>query len=99
MANERVDKNLGLAFDRAVGVAVAAVFVARFGFGVLVLGLEIDHQHPQRHAHLNCGQADPGGDIHRLEHIIDQPAQVVVEHGDPGGDLPELRIGNFKDFA
>ena len=42
------------------------------GLGVFVVRLQINHQHAQRHAHLDCGEADAGGIVHCLEHVFDQ---------------------------
>jgi hypothetical protein len=65
----------------------------------LVLGLEIDRQHPQGHADLDRGEADAGGLVHRLEHVGDERLQLGVEAFDGRGDLLEQRIGNFDDFT
>jgi hypothetical protein len=54
---------------------VVAMCVAGFRLGIRVIGLEIDHQHAQRHAHLDRGEADAGRIVHRLEHVGDERAQ------------------------
>ena len=94
-----VDEHPRLALDRLVRVRVPAVRGAFFRRGVLILGLEVDRQHPQRHADLHRSEPDPGGFVHRFEHIGDQRAQVVIERGDGRGDLLEAQIGNFEDFT
>jgi hypothetical protein len=76
----------------------AAMVVALFRLGVFVFGLKVDHQHAQRHAHLDRGKADAGV-IHRVEHVGHERAEFVVERFHRGRDLLEARIGNFKDFA
>ncbi len=73
--------------------------MACLGLGVLVLFLQVDHQHAQGHADLDRGEADAGRFVHRLEHVLDERLQLVVERLDGGGDGLEPRIGRFEDFA
>ena len=40
----------------------------------------VDDEHAQRHADLRRGQADAGRPVHRLDHVVDEPLQCVVEH-------------------
>ena len=95
----RVDEYAGFFSGRLMGVAVAAVRGADFGFGVGVVGLQIDHQHAQGHADLDRGEADAGGIIHGVEHVGDEVAQRLVKRFDGCRDLLEARIGDFEDFA
>src|SRR5665647_3391753 len=41
-----------------------------------------EREEPKRDADLRAGQADAGGGIHRLEHVLDERAQLVVEIDD-----------------
>ncbi len=79
-----IDEHARFALVRTVIVFVIAVRMTRFRLGILVLGLEIDHQHAQRHADLNRGKADAGGIVHRVEHVGDERLEFVVERGDRG---------------
>ncbi len=45
---------------------------------------EVDHDHPQRHADLRRGQPDPGRRVHRLDHVREERADVVVDLAPPG---------------
>ena len=51
--------------------------------------LQVDHQQPLRHADLDRGEADAGRVVHRLEHVGDQRAQLVVDRLDGRGNLPQ----------
>ncbi len=93
----RIDEHPRLALVRPVAVLVALMRGADFGLGVLVLGLQVDHQQPQRRADLDRGEADAGGVVHRLEHVGGEGAQRVVKSFDGRGDLLEARIGDFDD--
>src|SRR6478735_8780395 len=44
---------------------------------------ELPGEDPQAHAHLGCGQADPAGGIHGVEHVGDEFTDAVVDdlHG------------------
>ena len=57
----------------------------------LLLEAQVDHGEALRNANLRSGEADALGCIHRLEHIVDQFAQFVIELGDGlGGALQNL---------
>jgi len=75
----------------------------RFELGVdehpwlgLVLG-QVHHHHALVHVDLGRGQADAGGGIHGLEHVVDQLGKRRVEHGHRLGDGAQARIGEFED--
>ena len=40
---------------------------------------QVDHQHAPGHPDLDCSEPDPGGFVHRLEHVGDQRRQRLVE--------------------
>ena len=63
----RIDEDPGFLPGRLVRVVMAAVGGADFRFRILVVGLEIDHQHAQRHAHLDGGKTDARGIVHGFE--------------------------------
>ena len=95
-----VDENPRFLFRRIVDVFVP-VMIAWLGLRILVLGLEIDHQHALGHADLDRGKADAGRGIHRFEHVGDELVQFVVEL--VGFDLRrhglEPGVRHFEDFA
>ena len=73
---------------------------SRTGSPPLLLGLlQVDDQQALGHADLDRGKADAGRRVHRLEHVGDQRAQLVVDLLDRRGDLAEARVGNFEDAA
>ena len=78
----RVDEDAGLA-DRL------ALF--------RLLLLKVDHQHALGNADLDGGEADSGRGVHRVEHVVDQPAQIVVDLVNRLGDLAQTRVRNFDD--
>jgi hypothetical protein len=78
---------------------MVAIVVARHRIGIGILRLEVDHQHAQRHPDLNRGEADARGVVHRLEHVLDQRLELVIELGDGFGHHLEAGIGDFEDFA
>ena len=78
---------------------VVAIMIAGNRLGIRVIGLKIDHQHAQRHPDLDRGETNPGGVVHRLEHVFDEGLQFRIELGDGDRDLLEHRIGDFEDFA
>ena len=45
---------------------------------------QIDDEHAQRDADLRRRQPDAGRRVHRLDHVVDQPLQGVVEGRDLG---------------
>ena len=51
--------------------------------------LQVHHQQALGHADLDRGEADAGRVVHRLEHVGDQRAQLVVDLLDRGRDLAE----------
>ena len=69
------------------------------GVRIRIVGLQVDHQQAQRHAHLDGGKADTRRFIHRFEHVIDQRLQLVIERLDTGGYRLQPRIGHFQDFT
>ena len=46
---------------------------------LLVLVSDIEHDQAARHADLNGGQPDARRRVHRLQHVVGQPAQLVVD--------------------
>jgi hypothetical protein len=54
-------------------VRLAAVGVAGFGFSIGIVGLKVDHQHAQRHAHLDGGEADA-----RASYIVSNMSETSV---------------------
>ena len=60
---------------------------------ILVVVAVID-EHRHTDADLGGGQTDPLGEIHRGEHVIDQPRQFRVELGDPCGRFVQNGITN-----
>src|SRR3546814_1642367 len=67
--------------------------LTRFRVGLL----QVDHQQPLGHAHLNGGKANSGSVIHRLKHVIDQLLQIIVDGLYGSRDRSQPRIGRFKD--
>ena len=79
-------------------MATAIVF-ARLGGGVGIGFLQVDHQQTDGFAHLHGGEADAGGIVHRLEHVGDERAQIIVERLDGCGHLLEHRMRCFENGA
>ncbi|WP_255505626.1 hypothetical protein [Alkalisalibacterium limincola] len=50
------------------------------------------------HIDLGGGQADARRLVHRLEHVVDQRTQFVVDLLHRRGQRPQARIGEFEDF-
>jgi hypothetical protein len=67
--------------------------------GIGIVGLEIDHQHAQRHADLDRGKADARRIVHRLEHVGDERLAARRRTGDGAETCLSTRIGDFEDFA
>ena len=64
----------------------------------LFLGLlQVDHQDALGDPDLDRGEADARRRVHRLEHVRDERAHLVVDLLDGRGDLPQARIGDFDD--
>ncbi len=61
-------------------------------FRLVFLG-EINHQHPQRLAHLNGGKANARRVIHGVEHVAGKFAQLIVKALDRLGKLAQDGIG------
>jgi hypothetical protein len=62
------------------------------GPGLALLG-EVDDHQPDRLADLDRRQAYARRVVHRLQHVVDEPAQAVVEALDGFGDLAKHWIG------
>ncbi len=58
---------------------------------VLALG-DVDDDHPAVDVDLGRGQADAGRRVHGFEHVVDQPAHVVVDRLDRFCAGPQARI-------
>ena len=59
--------------------------------------LKVDHQQPLSHADLDRRQADAGRVVHRLEHVVDERLELVVESLDGGGNDAKPRVGRLDD--
>ena len=96
----RIDEDARFLLGRLV-VMVVPVVVARFRLRIRVFRLQVDHQQPLGHADLDRGEADAGGIVHRLEHVFDQRAQIVVElvRFDRGRDGFQPGVRHFEDFT
>ena len=64
-----------------------------------VLLVEIHHDDALGHADLHRGQADAVGLVHAVDHVVDQPADLVIDLVDVVRDRFEARIGRGKDGA
>ena len=75
------------------------VMVAMFAMFMLVRRrfLQIDYQHPLRHADLNRGQTYARRIIHGFEHVLDQRFQFVIKRGHGFGNSFQARIRHLKD--
>ena len=63
----------------------------------LAVARAIDHQHTLRYPDLRCRKPDADRVVHRLEHVVHQPAHRGVDRGNrPRLDL-EARIGSGDD--
>ena len=62
-------QDLGVDEDQRVADRLAA-FLLRI--------LKVDDQDPLRNAHLDRGEADAGGGVHRLEHVVDERLDLGV---------------------
>jgi hypothetical protein len=51
------------------------------------VSLGVDHRDPPRQPDLVRGQTDPTGCVHRLEHVVDDPPNLVVDLGHLGAPL------------
>ena len=80
---------LGIDEDARVFHRLAALFLRL---------LQVDHQQPDRHAHLHGGEADARRLVHGLEHVGDQLARLVGHLRERRGFLTQPRIGHFENF-
>src|SRR5437899_3269654 len=58
---------------------------------------EVDHDDAQGHGDLRRGQADARGRVHRLDHVVEEPADRAVDLTDGLGGLVEHRVAVFHD--
>ena len=58
---------------------ISGLMNVRRSLGCVFAGRDVDHEQPQRHADLRRGQADARRGVHRLGHVFDERAQLVVE--------------------
>ena len=58
---------------------------------------EINNRQALGNANLGSRQPDAVGDIHGFEHVVDEPAQILVERGDRFGRPLQDRIREFDD--
>ncbi len=65
----------------------------------LALAGQVHDDHAHRLAHLDRGQADAGGRVHGLQHVVHQGAQCVVDALHVLGDELQLGVGNGQDIA
>ena len=63
--------------------------VARFG--------GVDDDHALVHVDLRRGEADAFGGVHRLEHVVDELADALVDCRHRPGHCVQARIGVAKD--
>ncbi len=66
--------------------------------GILLLG-DVDGDDPLGHGDLDRGQADAGGVVHGLEHVVDQPPGLGINRFHRFGDQPEPLVGENNDVA
>ena len=59
----------------------------------------VEDEHPQRHADLRGGEADPRRGLHRLEQVVHEIVELVVELGDLRSRLMEHGIARDADRA
>jgi len=77
----------------------SVIMVAMFAMLMFVRRrfLQVDHQHPFRHADLDRGQPDAGRVIHGVEHVLDQPFEFVVKGRHGFGHGFQARIRHLED--
>src|SRR3546814_20685051 len=59
----------------------------------LVFAGDVDDDGPLQHADLGRGQADAGGVVHGLQHVVHQPPDAVVAGLDGSANLLQARVG------
>ena len=69
----------------------------RIGLAVSPSRAHIDDDHPLRHPDLRRGQPDADRLVHRLQHVVHQPAHLVVDLGDGLRLELEARVGRGDD--
>ncbi len=63
----------------------------------LLAGGDVDDTDPLAAPDLVGREADPGGRVHRLDHVLDEPAQVVVDPLDRDGGPEQHGVGVEND--
>ena len=63
----------------------------------LVLFGGVDDEKPDRLGDLDRGEADAGGVVHRLRHVVHQLAQRAVDAFDRLADETQLGVGQGND--
>lgn len=63
----------------------------------LALARDVEHDEALQDADLHRGKADAGCSIHRLQHVLGQPADLVGHRLDGLGALLQAGIGNDDD--
>jgi hypothetical protein len=89
----------------ALLLILLALFVNNLGidennlFFRIFLEAQVDNGQPFGDADLGCSQPDALRRIHRLEHVVDQGTQFIIELAHRLGWLLQNRIGIFNDLS